>query len=162
MPEHGTVRRRQKSGDRRRSSEVSTDELEHGYIWLVWYQDSELGNFPSYTWDVTNWRFEVSVDQTSDDLYWDLWHKTNPHGETTANHITGSISDAFDADGLCGDSASHPGDGHIDNASISLVSDGGPYPRTHIYIDVLHDVPEPATLALLSLGGLGALLRRRR
>ena len=42
---------------------------------------------------------------------------------------------------------------------MNHVSFGSPYNNSHGYIDA---IPEPATLSLLGLGGLCALLRRRR
>ena len=48
---------------------------------------------------------------------------------------------------------------NINAGILNYVAFGSPYTNCHGYLDA---VPEPATLSLLGLGGLGVLLRRRR
>jgi len=66
------------------------------------------------------------------------------------NSLTGTPSWTVDATAVTGDP-------DWDTSSITFGTDA-----TGIYFTGLSVVPEPATLALLALGGLGMLLRRRR
>jgi hypothetical protein len=138
----------------------TADESLSASVRFKWCRNDSPPDNTAASVTLTNWEFSLwLVGPYLEDVHCDAYHLTAPHGgEGTGNGpAVGMLAGAWGGSVQSSEFSCEHGLHQDDYALSSLLE--GPS-STLIYVQANH-VPEPATLALLTLVGLVRLSRRR-